>query len=347
MTLNLVTGGTGYLGRHVVDKLLADGRQVRVLARKSSDVTGLEGAEIVRGDITERAALERALDGASRVFHMAAETRDDQSTELYEAVNHHAVTALLELASARGVERFLHTSHYYALGRSGEPRSVKDFVNDECWTHDPGDMHDAHEASKNDAENSVNQRVSLGEPVLALIPTRMYGPEARPVKGVQSLSAGNRIVRMLADHAAGHYAGIPGDGTQLWNLAHVEDVAAAHLLAMDSSPDGGVWPPARFTQWHYICGGENVRLAQLFQQFGQLAQVAPPPLAKGPRKGLLGRLFGGGAADGPGAARHLIDSHSWAYSTEMAATVWGYQHRPLAQGLEQTVAWMGQSGLLG
>src|SRR5690606_13560956 len=140
-------------------------------------------------------------------------------------------------------KRLVHTSHYYAIGRSGEPRSAPDFVNDEYWTHDPGDMHDAHEESKYDAENSLNQRVSLSEPRLALIPTMMYGPERRAVSGLGDLAAGNRIVRMLAEHAAGRYPGLPGDGTQRWNLVHVEDVAAAHVRVMDAGDDTGAWPP--------------------------------------------------------------------------------------------------------
>jgi dihydroflavonol-4-reductase len=343
MTLHLVTGGTGYLGRHLVARLLADGRSVRVMARSGSDTAGLEGAELVEGDVTDAAAVERALDGVARVFHVAAETRDDQPADVYDRVNHQAVTTLLELAAGK-VERLVHTSHYYAIGRSGEPRSAPEFVNDEYWTHDPGDMHDAHEQSKYDAENSLNQRVSLGEPVLAVIPTMMYGPEARPVSGPNDLAKGNRIVAMLARHAAGGYGAMPGDGRQIWNLAHVEDVAAAHVQVMDADDGSGTWPPPRWTHWHYLCGGENVRLAELFERFGKVAGVAPPAARGLPKKGLLGRLFGGGAKDA--SARDTIDSHYWAFSCDMASSEWGYVHRPLDEGLAQTVEWMRSSGLL-
>jgi nucleoside-diphosphate-sugar epimerase len=283
------------------------------------------------------------------VFHVAAETRDGQPAARYDAVNLQSVTTLLELAPRLGVERVVHTSHYFAIGRSGEPRSAKGFVNDEYWTHDPGDMHDAHELSKNDAENSVNQRVSLGEPVLALIPTMLYGPELRAVSAPDGLAHGNRIVRLLSEHARGRYPGVPGDGTQLWNLVHVEDVAAAHVTVMDAvDPSGSPhWPPPRWTHWHYLCGGENVPLDRLFELFGKLAGV-PAPKHVQPRTGLLGKLFGG-RKDEPGRTqeRFLMDSHSWAYRSDLAAREWGYRSRPLAAGLEQTVAWMRSSGLLG
>ena len=61
MTLTLVTGGTGFLGRHLVTALVAAGRPVRVLARPTSEIGGLDGAEVVRGDVTSRADLERAV----------------------------------------------------------------------------------------------------------------------------------------------------------------------------------------------------------------------------------------------------------------------------------------------
>jgi nucleoside-diphosphate-sugar epimerase len=343
VTRTLVTGGTGYLGRHLLAALAGQGREVRALVREGRDVAGLPEVEVVRGDITRPDDLRRALDGVQRVFHLAAETRDGLAAEHYDAVNHRAVSALLDLASEAGVERLVHTSHYFAIGRSGEPRSAPDFVNDEYWTHDPGDMHDAHELSKYDAENSVNQRVSLSEPVLALIPTMLYGPEARPVSGPDDLSAGNRIVRLLAEHAAGRYPGLPGDGRQLWNLVHVEDVAAAHLQVMDAD-EGTGWPPSGWTHWHYLCGGDNLPAAELFAAFGRLTGTAPPALVK-PRRGLMGRLLGGGDPRSP--ERLALDSHSWAYSSEMAEREWGYRHRPFEQGLEETVAWMRSSGLVG
>jgi nucleoside-diphosphate-sugar epimerase len=345
MTLTLVTGGTGFLGRHLVVALSRKGQPVRVLARPSSDVTGLAslpGVEVVRGDLTARADLQRALQGIGRVFNVAAETRDGQPRQAYRAVNADAVETLLELAHEMGVARLVHTSSYFAIGRTGEPRSAPGFVADEYWTHDPGDMHDDHEESKYDAEHALNQRVSLGEPVLALIPTMMYGPELRPVSGVGQLSAGNRIVRMLAEHAAGKYPGLPGSGSQLWNLVHVEDVAAGHVAAMDSHDGSGRWPPPRWKHWHYILGGENVTADELFARFGRLAGVQPPRHV-GPA-GLLGKLFGG--SNVRSKERYAMDSHSWAYTSAMAEHDFGYRARPLDEGLRQTVEWMGRSGLL-
>jgi len=343
MTPTLVTGGTGYLGRHLVAQLLADGRAVRVLARPTSDVAGLEGAEIVRGDVTSRDDLQRALSGCKRVFHLAAETRDDRSTAEYRRVNVDAVETLLELAPQLGVQRVVHASSYFAIGRTGPPRNAEGFVADEYWTHDPSDMHGAHEESKYDAESAVNQRVSGSEPVVALLPTMMYGPEQRPLagRGAAGLASGNRIVRMLAEHAAGEYPGVPGDGRQQWNLVHVEDVARGFRLAMDAEAPAG-WPPPRWHHWHFLLGGENVALSELFARFSKLAGVAPPRAAGG---GLFKRLLGG--SDPRSKERLAMDSHSWAYTSSMAEGDFGYRGRSLAEGLPSTVEWMAAQGLLG
>ncbi len=342
----LVTGGTGYLGRHLVAALKQRGNALRILARPSSDIDGLQDGgdvEVVRGDVTRREDVAAALDGITRVFHGAAEVRDGLSRDAYDAVNHQAVETLLALAHERDVERVVCTSSYFAVGRTGLPRSAPDQVADEYWTHDPSDMHDAHEESKYDGENAVNQHVSTSEPVLALMPTMMYGPELAAVSGVDDLRPGNRILRMLADHAAGRYPGIPGDGEQIWNLVHVADVAAGHVAAMESGDDSGTWPPPGFLHWHYFLGGENVTVNELFSKFGALAGVAAPGHVK-PRGGLLGKLLGSGDPRSP--ERFAMDSHSWAYSSDFAAKDFAYRARPLAEGLAETVAWMRSHGLL-
>lgn len=340
----LVTGGTGYLGRYIVKALVGQGRSVRVLARSGSDTSGLDGVEIQAGDITVRGDLEAALSGIQRVFHVAAETRDGQTTELYDATNRQAVETLLDLAHERGIARLVHTSSYYAIGRTGEPRSSPDQVADEYWTHDPSDMHDAHEQSKYDGEHELNQRVSRGEPVLALMPTMMYGPELHAVAGPGDLRPSNRIVGMLSSHSRGDYPGIPGDGNQIWNLVHVADVAAGHIAAMEAGKDPNRWPPADWIHWHYILGGENITLNDLFGRFASLTGTAPPA-HKTRRSGLMGRLMGGRDPRSP--ERFALDSHSWAYTSEFAAADFGYRSRPLDEGLAETVEWMRSSSLLG
>ena len=76
--MNLVTGATGLLGSHIVEQLHKRGRPVRALVRRSSDTTWLETlpVEIVRGDVTDPASIERAMQGVRTVYHAAARVGD-------------------------------------------------------------------------------------------------------------------------------------------------------------------------------------------------------------------------------------------------------------------------------
>ncbi|MFI5332427.1 MAG: NAD-dependent epimerase/dehydratase family protein, partial [Desulfobaccales bacterium] len=110
--LTLVTGGTGFVGRAVVVALLAQGRPVRVLARnpKHPALAGLP-VEVAPGDLRDRASLELALEGCSRLFHVAADYRlwVPDPEEMY-AVNVEGTRNLLAAAQARGVSRVVYTS---------------------------------------------------------------------------------------------------------------------------------------------------------------------------------------------------------------------------------------------
>ena len=77
MSKVLVTGGTGFIGSHVVRRLCAEGFSVRVLARPTSPLGGLQGlpVEFVTGDLRDRQSLERAVKDCQTVFHVAADYR--------------------------------------------------------------------------------------------------------------------------------------------------------------------------------------------------------------------------------------------------------------------------------
>ena len=126
----LVTGASGFVGSHVVLKLLQRGQRVRVLARRESSRKNLEGleVEIVTGDLTDRASLKQAVAGCRRVYHVAADYRlwaPDPSV-LY--VNNVVGTRnLLEAAREARVERMVYTSTVGALGHgeNGQGASEK------------------------------------------------------------------------------------------------------------------------------------------------------------------------------------------------------------------------------
>lgn len=125
----LVTGGAGYLGSVLAAQLLADGREVRVLDSLmygGDALLGLypyDGFELVRGDVRDTAAVDRALDGVTHVVHLAAIVGDPacrRQEDLARAVNLDASLALYRRAHGR-VERFVFASTCSNYGRMGDP----------------------------------------------------------------------------------------------------------------------------------------------------------------------------------------------------------------------------------
>ena len=108
----LVTGANGFIGSHVVERLLRDGRKVRGLVRASSDLTFLEGVdvELARGDITNRASLDAPMRGVEVAVHVAGFVSDWDPRAECRSVNVHGTRNVIEAARAAGVRRLVHIS---------------------------------------------------------------------------------------------------------------------------------------------------------------------------------------------------------------------------------------------
>jgi 3beta-hydroxy-Delta5-steroid dehydrogenase / steroid Delta-isomerase len=190
----LVTGGGGYLGRRLIDALLGRGCAVVVLD-VVPEPEPRQGVTWVRGDLRDRACLERALQGVEVVFHTAAlinlQTHaSDALRERVMGVNVEGTRALLELAELEGVRRFVHVSStnvvYGQETRGGDERGPYSL------------SEDLYSASKVEAEKLVlaaNGRGSLR--TAAIRPGGIYGPGERqnlvgPV--VEALEKGAPVV---------------------------------------------------------------------------------------------------------------------------------------------------------
>lgn len=122
-----VTGGTGLLGSHIVERLLEQGHEVRALARRTSDITHLAstGAEIVVGDVTDIDSLHSLVEGVELVFHAAAKVMPGWgSWEEFESCIVKGMENMLNVSIEAGVSRFLHVSSgdVYGGGAKSENR---------------------------------------------------------------------------------------------------------------------------------------------------------------------------------------------------------------------------------
>ena len=169
---DLVTGATGFIGHHLVRRLLAKGRPVRALCREGSE-TKLAApvraqVEVVFGDLADRASLVRAAEGVARVFHCAGEVSDWGPPDRFRDVNVRGTRWLLEAAHAAAVARFVHLSSFVVFGTPSPPEM------DDASPYGHGT--DPYTTTKTDSEKAVFAFHSeTGLPVSVLRPTVVYG----------------------------------------------------------------------------------------------------------------------------------------------------------------------------
>jgi len=169
---DLVTGATGFIGGHLVARLLARGRVVRVLVRPGSEgklpTHVRDRIALARGDLTDKDSLERAVRGASRVFHCAGEVADWGPAPRFEEANVRGTRWLLEAARRAGVDRLVHASSFVVFGVPSPPEF------DDASPYGKGD--DAYTRTKIQGERAALEfGATTGFEVAVLRPTVVYG----------------------------------------------------------------------------------------------------------------------------------------------------------------------------
>ena len=229
--ITLVTGANGFLGRHLVAHLVAQGALVRAAILPADNPRALAtlGVEVVAADLTQPGTLPPLFDGhVERVFHLGAICNFSTPYAVLRRVNVDGVDCVTELARAAGVRIFVHMSSTSVYG----PYRSAAFVEDAHRA-----PQDAYGRSKRDGEDVVREHMNAGLPAIILRPCTVYGPGCTD-------GAGKAFSRPTS------IAAIPGSGRQRLANVRVEDVAAAavHLatsagaighafnIADDSSP---------------------------------------------------------------------------------------------------------------
>lgn len=206
----LVTGATGFVGRHLVRRLAEAGANLRVLVRRTSQTAPIQGlgAEICEGDITDPQSVRRAMDGVDVAYHLAALMYDWGRWERFYRINVEGTRHVCEAAASAGVRRIVFTSSVAATGLEDFP-SLKD------ETHPLTDSRHPYCRSKALAEKVVREYAASLETVV-LRPAYVYGPAEFNV-GVYTVA---RLVRR-------GFRVLPGDGRNWHHRIYVEDLAEA------------------------------------------------------------------------------------------------------------------------
>ncbi len=212
----LITGGNGFVGRHLVAALLARGDRVRVLALPKEDAGWLEERDVSvhRGDIRQPSTLARPMAGAQVVVHLAAMMDVWRPLADYRAVNVAGTENVCRAALAAGVVRFVHvsSSSVYGMGRA---RSV-----DEDFPLRP--FPDPYPVSKAEGDVLVRRLATdAGLPAVVLRPDQVLG-------------AGDHLhFGTMADRLRSGRAVVVGDGSNRMPFVYVSDLVRALLLALD------------------------------------------------------------------------------------------------------------------
>jgi dihydroflavonol-4-reductase len=242
--ITLVTGGNGFLGRHLVAALLARGTRLRVL---DPTIAGLPPeVEATPGTVTDPATVAKALDGVDVVHHLAGLPdlwlRDDSR---FDQVNRVGTEIVLEQAARRGVARIIHCSTEGVL--IPWPRRGGGTI-DERADARLEDMAGPYCRSKFLAEKAALDAARGGLPVVVVNPTAVIGP------GDRNGTPPSRMIRMLAAGA------MPFHLPCRLNLVDARDVALGHILAAAKGRVGE----------RYILGGENIAMADLIRGIASL-----------------------------------------------------------------------------
>lgn len=323
----LVTGASGFIGSAVVRALLQAGHEVRVLLRAQSDRRNIEGlpVSVATGDLTDRASLERAVEGCAALFHVAADYRIwvPNPDDIYR-INVTGTHDLMLAAGAAGVKRVVYTSSVATLGLNGDHSP-----SNEDTPVTLAEMVGHYKRSKFLAEQEVHKLVrEAGLPAVIVNPSAPVGP-----RDIKPTPTG----QLVLDAAKGRMPAYVDTGL---NVVHVDDVGAGHVLAFERGRIGQ----------RYILGARNMTLIEILQAVAQISGRRPPRLRLPPNvilpfaylSEIWARLTGGEpriSVDGVRLARKYMF-----FSIDKARRELGFDPRPVEEALRDAIGWFHEHG---
>lgn len=252
--LVFLTGATGFVGSHVARALAAQGADLRLLVRSSSDLRNIQDlrAEQVIGDLRDAASLKRAVAGCEVVFHVAADYRlwVRDPDEMYRS-NVEGTKAILDAARESKVRRVVYTSSVATMGFNSNGHLAS-----EDSPVSLADMIGPYKRSKFMAEEIALEAGRSGMDVVVVNPTTPVGE-----RDIKPTPTGRIVVDFLKKK-------FPAYVDTGLNLVDVTECAQGHMMALEKGKSGE----------RYILGGENLTLKQILDKLAAITGLPSPKI---------------------------------------------------------------------
>ncbi len=320
-----ITGGTGFIGTRLTEKLISENHNVTLLSRNpsASVFTGIDKVNFIKGDLSNKAALLEGMKDCDLVFHMAAWVKPSfKDPTIVTGINIDGTVNVFDAALESHVKKVVFTSTGGTMSYSHDGNPVDENTNPEPI------LHTLYEKTKAEAEKIAIDYSKKGLAVITVNPTRVYGPG--------KLTESNSMTKIIRLYMSGLWRIIPGNGKSIGNYVFIDDVVEGHILAARFGRSGE----------RYILGGENHSFRGLFDIIGETAGKRrilvnlPAGLMKGIIKGFM--VMSKISGSPPAITMDWLDKYlnNWIMSSDKAANELGYKITPLSEGVSRTVQWL-------
>jgi UDP-glucose 4-epimerase len=268
---SIVTGGAGFIGSHLVDKLCELGHEVIVIDNETSTVhesfwynpTVKYNNNYYKYDIADYNKIRPLFEGVDYVFHLAAESRIQPAIEnplLCFRTNAFGTAVILQCAREAGVKKVIYSSTSSAYGLKNRIPLTEDM---------PNDCLNPYSVAKTSGEEACKMYTKLfGLKTVILRYFNVYGPR-EPLKGPYAPVVG----LFLRQHKAGQPLTVVGDGNQRRDFTHVDDVVAANINAMNQQLE--YYNTSKYGEVFNIGTGRNYSIIELAKMITDTVKFIP------------------------------------------------------------------------
>jgi len=321
----MVTGATGFIGSRLVQELINRQIQVNVLVRSEKKLSPeiRKSASVFPGDITNKEAVDSAMENCDFVFHLAgfANIWSKDKTLPYRT-NVEGTKFILEAALKNSIKKVVFTSSAGIFPPSGQQKVVNEM------SPLPDFYLTDYEKTKRAAEELCIEFCSKGLNTVIVNPSRVYGPGP--------LNKSNSVTILIKKYIKGNWHIIPGNGNQIGNYAFIDDVVNGHIRALEKGTSGE----------KYILGGTNASYNEFFDTIGEVKgkkyRLLHLPIPVVSVFAAFEQFCADNFGKPPLITPHWLKRYSQnrPVSSQKAIEELSYSVTPLTEGIEKTIIWL-------